>query len=389
VVPQGAQSGRQVGSSVVETYSCRAVIVGGGVVGLATGYHLSALLDDVWLLESAARPGTGISSRNSEVIHAGIYYPQGSLKATSCVRGRALLYEYCERFNVPFRRCGKLIVASEEAQVETLDSIYRHGIDNGVAELQWLGSAEVHALEPQVKAVAALLSPATGIIDSHQYMQSLQAGMQAQGAQIVLGTAVEGIDPVNGRHRLRLSGAQPSYLETPLIINCAGLQATELLNRCAAYPPHMRRLTYHAKGSYFSYSGRVPFVRLVYPVPEPGGLGVHLTLDMAGQAKFGPDVEWVDQLDFRVDPAKRAGFASAIKRFWPGVDSSRLQPSYAGIRPKLHPAGEPAADFLIEGPEEHTVAGLFSFLGVESPGLTASLALAELLCEKLREQGCL
>lgn len=371
----------------MESYHCRAVVIGGGVIGLAVGRALSARLPDVWLVEAEAQVGLGISSRNSEVIHAGIYYPQGSLKARLCVAGRSLLYRYCESRKVPFQRCGKLIVATSDAQREALHAILQHGRANGVGDLTWLESDEVKRWEPEVRAVAAISSPSTGIVDVQTYLKCLEADMQSGGGQVITRAQVARLDESSTGLRIAINGEQPCWLEAPLVINCAGLDATALLSTLPTTVERERMQTWYAKGNYFSYQGRIPFRHLIYPIPEPGGLGIHLTLDQAGQGRFGPDVEWVTERDYQVDPSARERFAAAVSAYWPEVEVQRLQPAYAGIRPKLRPQGEPTADFMIDGPSDHGIKGLYNFLGIESPGLTSSLALADALIEQLSLTG--
>jgi len=352
------------------------VVVGAGVIGLAAGRALALGGREVMILEGERHFGSWTSARNSEVIHAGLYYPEGSLKAELCVEGRDRLYAYCEARGVPHRRCGKLIVAGDEGQRGELEAIAKAARANGVADLAPLSGSEARALEPEVACVAGLLSPSTGIIDSHAYMLCLLGEAEAHGAQLVCDTAVERLERSGDGWRLWYSGAdEPLWAQW--VINSAGLAAQALAQATEGLAAeHVPPLSL-AKGVYFTYSGRAPFQRLVYPTPEPGGLGAHLTLDMAGQARFGPDVEWVDQIDYAVDPARKARFVQSIRRFWPGLDPERLAPGYAGVRPKLSGPGEPAADFVISGPEDHGLFGLVNLFGIESPGLTSSLAIAE------------
>lgn len=358
-----------------------AVVVGAGVVGLAIARSLALAGRETLILEAERSFGSGTSSRNSEVIHAGIYYPAGSLKARACVRGRELLYRYCEDRNVPHRRCGKLIVAADAEQAPALEKLDAAARRNGVGSLRMLDAAAVRALEPAVRAVAGLHSPETGIVDSHALMTALLGDAEAHGATLVRSTRVERASRSRDGWAIRLAGEEEPAVETRLLVNAAGLGAQALGARIegSPAPPPSR----YAKGSYFGYAGRAPFRRLIYPLPEPGGLGIHLTLDMAGRARFGPDVEWLAEPDYRVEDAKRARFAQSIRRWWPEIDPERLAVDYAGVRPKLSGPGEPAADFIVEGPEEHGAPGLVSLYGIESPGLTACLALAELVTAKL------
>lgn len=346
------------------------VVVGAGVVGLAVARQLAQNGCEVLLLERHSSFGEETSSRNSEVIHAGIYYPHGSLKAQTCVRGKTLLYAYCTEHGVEHQRCGKLIVACDAAQAEVLAAYEQAGLANGVTDLQPLDGAACHSLEPQVAAYSGLLSPSTGIIDSHAYMLALLGDIEAAGGIAVFRTEVSALTAAGNRVLLRAGDLE---LSARWVINAAGLGAVALAEQITAQVPK----AYLAIGHYYSYSGLAPFSRLVYPVAEPGGLGVHVTLDMSGAVKFGPDVRWLEQIDYRFDDSQRSAFLEAIRRYFPTVEPARLQPAYTGIRPKISGPGEPAADFRIDGPGQHSVAGLVNMFGIESPGLTASLALAE------------
>ncbi len=361
------------------------IVIGAGVVGLAVAAELAARGFAPLVLEAESIFGSGISSRNSEVIHAGIYYPAGSLKARLCVEGRERLYRYCDANGVAHRRCGKLIVATSPAEHERLEAVGRAALANGVDDLRWLDAHEARALEPALACSAALLSPSTGIVDSHGLMLSLLARIEAGGGQLATGCRVGAITVVDGGIELDVdSGPDSMRLHARRVVNSAGLAALGLASAVSGARPVSLPAQRFAKGSYFSLTGaRAPFSRLVYPVPEGAGLGVHLTLDLAGAARFGPDVEWVDQLDYRVDPGRADGFYREIRRYWPGLPDGALAPAYAGIRPKLHGPGEPAADFLVHGPEQHGVAGLVNLLGIESPGLTSSLAIAGLVADWL------
>ena len=307
----------------------------------------------------------------------------GSAKARFCVAGKALLYDYCEARGVEYRRCGKLIVAADEAQIPTLRFIEGMARANGVDDLDWLTGGEARALEPQLNAVAALISPSTGIVDSHGFMLALQGDFEQAGGVIALRSPL-----LSGRYdgkviHLQAGTADAMSLAAPVVINCAGLYAQEVAHRIDGVPKSSIPPAYFAKGNYYVLQTKTPFSRLVYPVPEPGGLGVHLTLDLAGQARFGPDVEWVERPDFTIDPRRAESFYAAIRRYWPGLPDGSLQPGYAGIRPKLSGPGEPAADFLIQGRDIHGVPGLVNLYGIESPGLTASLAIAEHVADQL------
>lgn len=353
------------------------VVIGAGVVGLATARAAALQGREVLLVEREGAIGTHTSSRNSEVIHAGLYYPAGSLKARSCIKGRVQLYEFCEHHQVAHKRCGKLIVATTEGQLAELAGIGRHAEANGVTDLRRLTAAEARALEPELACTGALLSPSTGIIDSHGYMLSLQGEAEAHGAMVAFDTRVTAIVPHPQGLAMSFNGEESPSIVARHVINAAGLFASEVADAVAGLAPAFRPPTRYAKGSYFTLSGPAAFGRLIYPVPEPGGLGVHLTLDLGGHARFGPDVAWVESLDYTVDPAGASRFYAAIRRYWPGLADGALAPGYAGIRPKLSGPGEPAADFRVDGPDVHGVPGLINLFGIESPGLTASLALAD------------
>lgn len=353
------------------------VVIGAGVVGLAVARALAMAGREVIVLDSENMIGTGTSSRNSEVIHAGIYYPQNSLKALCCVAGKHLLYDYCESHQVPHRRCGKLIVASDDNQLDTLKGIEQKAINNGVTDLQWLDANDVHELEPALHCVGALLSPSTGIIDSHSLMLAYQGDAEKAGAMLGFLSPIIGGEVMDNGIALDVGGDEAMGLLAQCVVNSAGLYAGEVAHSIRglnkdSIPPH-----YYAKGNYYTLATRSPFSRLIYPVPEAAGLGVHVTIDLAGQARFGPDVEWIDGIDYDVDPARADVFYAAIRSYWPDLPDNSIQPGYAGVRPKLQAPGEPAADFVIQGPTEHGVAGLVNLYGIESPGLTASLSIAE------------
>jgi len=353
------------------------VVIGAGVVGLAIARRLALAGCEVIILESEGEVGTHTSSRNSEVIHAGIYYPKGSLKARFCVAGRDMLYRYCAERGIEHRRCGKLIVAAGEAEEPDLTRIVAAAAANGVTDLKMLNRAEISAIEPALKASAALLSPSTGIIDSHGVMLSCRGDAEDHGAMIAFNAPVLEGEVGEGGIVLRVGGAMPMELDCRTVINSAGLGAPEIAASLAGFPVDRVPRQWLAKGNYFTLTPMPPFSRLIYPVPEPGGLGVHLALDLAGQARFGPDVEWVDSMDYAVDPARGGRFYAAIRKYWPDLPDGSLEPGYAGIRPKLGPAGSHAQDFMIEGPAHHGVPGLVNLFGIESPGLTASLAIAD------------
>jgi L-2-hydroxyglutarate oxidase LhgO len=353
------------------------VVIGAGVIGLAIARQLAMSGREVLILEAAGMIGTETSSRNSEVIHAGIYYPTGSLKARTCVAGKDRLYAYCAERGVPHARCGKLIVATSEAQKATLASIRAKASANGVDDLQWLEPDAVRALEPEVFCTAALLSPSTGIIDSHGLMLALLGDAEDQGAMLVFHAPVERGRIAEVGIELQIGGAEPMALVARAVINSAGLHAPALARRLQGLDPELVPPSYLCKGNYFTLSGARPFRRLIYPVPEEAGLGVHVTLDLGGQVRFGPDVEWIDALDYDVDPARAAVFYDAVRQYYPGLKDGAIEPGYAGIRPKISPKGTQAADFVIQGPAIHGVPGLVNLFAIESPGLTACLVLAE------------
>ncbi len=363
------------------------VVIGAGVVGLAVARALAESGREVLVLEAAASIGSGISSRSSEVIHAGLYYPQGSLKARWCVEGRALLYAYCIEHGVEYRRCGKLVVATDPAQLWQLDQIESCARVNGVQDLCRLGPAEVERLEPAVRCVAALHSPSTGIIDSQGLMLSLQGDIERAGGAVVCRSSVLGGQICSGSLRLSVGiGESCERIAARHVINCAGLGAQEVARGLGVAEENVPPLQY-AKGHYFSLQDVSPFTRLIYPIPEPGGLGVHATLDLADRARFGPDVEWVQQVDYAVDPSRVARFYDAIRRYWPALSDGSLQPAYAGVRPKLAGPGAAAADFLVQGPGEHGIPGLINLYGIESPGLTAALAIGQEIHDRIQSVG--
>ena len=358
------------------------VVVGAGVVGIAIARALAMAGRDVIVVDAAEGIGTQTSARNSEVIHAGIYYPRGSLMARLCVEGRRKLVAYCAERGVPFRNCGKLIVATSQEESLRLPDIMARAQANGVEGMRLLTAAQACALEPNLACTSALLSAATGILDSHAYMLALQGDAQAHGATFVFHSPVTGGRVTDGGVEVVVGDQDPLTLRCRLLVNAAGLQAPQvagaiqgLASRCVPTP-------FYAKGNYFVLDGRAPFSRLIYPVPVPGGLGVHLTLDMGGQAKFGPDVQWIDAIDYAVDPARADSFYAAVRRYWPDLPDGALLPGYSGIRPKLGPAGSPAQDFLVQGADTHGVPGLINLFGIESPGLTAAIAIGDLVCER-------
>lgn len=372
----------------MESIDC--LVIGAGVVGLAVARALAQQGHEVVVAEAERLYGSGVSSRNSEVIHAGIYYPAGSLKATLCVRGNRLLYDFCASHGVPHRRCGKLVVATREADDTRLESIRHHAAANGVM-LQPLSQAAAQALEPALHCTAALASDTSGIVDSHALMTALLGDAEDAGAMLALKSPIEDAEALNdGRWRVRSGGDEAMRLDARWVINCAGLAAQHVASRMQGFPAAQVPMQHLAKGHYFALAARAPFARLIYPTPVDGGLGVHLTLDLAGAARFGPDVQWWPPgtaLDFDVDPARRAGFEADIRRYWPSLPEDALVPAYTGMRPKLSGPGEPAADFHIAGPAQHGTPGVVQLFGIESPGLTASLAIGEHVAAIVQQQG--
>ncbi len=353
------------------------VVIGGGIIGLAVARALAHAGREVLLLEKERWIGQDTSSRNSEVIHAGLYYPEGSLKARFCVEGRKKLYAYCAERDVPHKRIGKLVVGVSDDEIATLKRVIKHAEAAGVTDLEWLDGKDARSMEPALNCVAAFHSPSTGIIDSHALMLAYQTDAEHAGASVVLRAPVlEGRVTRDG-FTLEVGGSEQMTLDCKLLINSAGLYAPSLARRIAGIPAATIPQDYYCRGVYFTLAGRAPFKRLVYPVPEHAGLGVHLTLDMAGAARFGPDTEWIDGIDYTVDARRGDKFYAAIRTYWPGIADGALQPGYAGIRPKISGPKEPAADFVIAGPQSHGVPNLVNLFGIESPGLTASLAIAD------------
>ncbi len=362
--------------------SVECVVIGAGVVGLAVARALALAGREVVILEAEDAIGTHTSSRNSEVIHAGIYYPKGSLKARACVEGKERLYRYCVERGIPHRRSGKLIVATDAAQAAELEAIQKKAHANGVTDVVWMSREQAVALEPELRCAAALYSPSTGIVDSHALMLAYLGDAESAGAMLALKSPLERAAVRGEGFELRVAGADP--IRCRLLVNSAGLTAPSVARRIEGYPAALAPGEFYAKGNYYSLARRAPFSRLIYPVPEPGGLGVHITLDLAGQARFGPDVEWIDRIEYSVDPGRSARFYAAIRRYWPGLPDGALSPGYAGIRPKTAGPGDPAPDFAIQGPAEHGIPGLVNLYGIESPGLTASLALADTVAASLQ-----
>jgi L-2-hydroxyglutarate oxidase LhgO len=357
-----------------------AMVIGAGAVGLAVGRALARSGRETIVAEAQGAIGQGVSSRNSEVIHAGLYYTPGSLKARLCVRGKELLYALCASHGVPHRNCGKLVVANSGEEAAGLRGLADRAGANGVP-VEWLTAAQAVALEPALRCAAALSSPTTGIVDSHGFMLALQGDMEAAGGMVALGSAVQAAQlRGNGPHVVRM--ADGSELECDVLVNSASLHAPALARRLEGLHPRFVPREHFAKGNYYSLAGKAPFTRLIYPAPADAWLGVHLTLDLGGQAKFGPDLEWLDvetpeQIDYVVDPARADGFYAEVRRYWPALPDGALAPSYSGVRPKIYGPGEKAPDFRIDGPGFHGVPGLINLFGIESPGLTSSLAIAE------------
>ncbi len=358
-----------------------AIVIGAGVVGLAISRTLAQAGRETIVAEAQTAIGQGVSSRNSEVIHAGLYYQPGSLKARLCVHGKELLYRLCASHGVEHRNCGKLVVANGDAEAVALRSLQDRAVANGVP-VQWLEAQQARMLEPALRCTAALLSPTTGIVDSHGLMLALQGDLEGAGGMVALGSPVDSamLGQGGGAHIVRMRDG--SEVAAPILVNAASLHACALARRFEGLEPRFVPREYFAKGSYYSLPGKAPFSRLIYPAPDDSWLGVHLTLDLGGQAKFGPDFEWLDagrpeDIDYTVDPRRADGFYAEVRRYWPGLPDGALQPSYSGVRPKIHGPGEPAPDFRIDGPQLHGVQGLVNLFGVESPGLTSALAIAE------------
>ena len=363
------------------------VVIGAGVVGLAVARDLALAGREVIVVEAQTAIGQGVSSRNSEVIHAGLYYTPGSRKAQLCVRGKELLYALCASHGVDHRNCGKLVVATTDAEAAGLRGLQDKAAANGVP-VQWLDAAQAQALEPALQCTAALLSPTTGIVDSHGFMLALQGDLENAGGMVALGSAVDSavLGQGGAPHVLRM--ADGSEIAASLVVNSAALHACALARRFEGLAARHVPQESYAKGSYYALAGRSPFSRLIYPAPADAWLGVHLTLDLGGQAKFGPDLEWLDTkqpetIDYTVDPRRADGFYAEVRRYWPALPDGALQPSYSGVRPKIYGPGEKAPDFRIDGPAEHGVPGLVNLFGIESPGLTSSMAIGEYVVEML------
>lgn len=358
--------------------SVECVVIGAGVVGLAVARALALSGRTVLVVEKERYIGAHSSSRNSEIIHAGLYYPANSLKARLCVAGRKRLYEYCAARGIATKRIGKLVVATDETEVPLLAKVMAHARANGVDDLELLDAKTARAMEPELACVAAFHSPSTGLIDSHALMLSLQGEAEAHGATVALRAEIaSGRVHGTGGFALAIAGDEPMTLECEVLINAAGLYAPGVARRIDGVPPASIPRDYYCRGVYFTLPGKAPFRRPVYPVPEHAGLGIHYTPDLAGQGRFGPDTEWIPGIDYTVDPQRGARFYAAIRKYWPGLPNDALQPGYAGIRPKINGPSEPAADFRIDGIERHGIPGLVNLFGIESPGLTSSLAIAD------------
>ena len=366
------------------------VVIGAGCVGLACAAAFARAGQDVIVLEAADGIGTGVSSRNSEVIHGGMYYPHNSLRRRFCIGGRRALYRYLSERKVAHRKTGKLIVATSDAETPQIEAIYKRGVDNGVENMTLIDARAARAMEPNLNCTAAVLSSETGLIDSHGYMLALQGEIEDAGGAIVLLTPVTRIVPVAGGFRVMTGGAQPASIEARKVVNSAALGAQAVARAIEGLDPAHIPPLYLAKGNYYTYAGRPAFTRLIYPAPVEGGLGVHVTLDLAGRMRFGPDVEWLETndpaaVDYAVDPRRADSFYAAIRTYWPGLPDGALAPDYAGLRPKLSGKGQPAQDFRIDGPEVHGLAGLINLFGIESPGLTSSPAIAEDVVRRLAD----
>ena len=361
------------------------LVIGAGVIGLAVARALARAGREVVVLESERLVGSGISSRNSEVIHAGVYYPTGLRKTRLCVEGKAMLYDFCREYGVPHRRCGKILVATTEGEIGTLAGIKAQAEANGVMDLVWLSRDEARALEPALRVMTALLSPSTGIVDSHAFMLALLGDAERFGAMLALETPVVGGRSAARGLIIETGGGSPTSIAANVVINSAGLGAQAVAQSIAGMPREKIPPLHLAKGNYFALATPSPFSHLIYPMPTPGGLGVHLTLDMAGRARFGPDVEWIGAIDYAVDPGRGDGFYAAIRAYWPELPDGALQPDYSGIRPKIERPGGSTTDFLVQDQRDHGVAGLINLFGIESPGLTSSLAIAELVGRMAQE----
>jgi L-2-hydroxyglutarate oxidase LhgO len=353
------------------------VVIGAGVVGLAVARALALAGREVLLLEAEAHHGTITSARNSGVIHAGLYYATGSFKARFCVAGNRALYAYCEQRGVDHQNCGKLIVASSDDEEKVLSTLLERARANDVDGVRMVSAAEAHELEPQVRCTAALLCPTSGIIDQHPFMLALQGDMENAGGTLVTDCRVEQVLRLENGFLVKTAGDSATEVEAGFVVNSAGLGAVDLLNRIEGYPRERIPRLHLARGNYFTVAARSPFRHLIYPVPHSAGLGIHATLDLGRRVRFGPDVEWIDRIDYSVNASRAAQFYEAIRRYWPNLADGALMPDYTGIRPKLHGPGEPQPDFRIESEKDHGIAGLVNLLGIESPGFTSSLPIGD------------
>ena len=361
------------------------IVIGAGILGLAVARALALSGREVVVLERADIIGSETSSRHSEVIHAGIYYPRDSLKARFCVAGKHAMYEFCNSHGVEYSRCGKIIVATSDDQISELRRIKDNAKGNGVGDLEWMTPGDVCRMEPEVHCVAALWSPSTGIVDSHAFMLELLGEAEAAGTMLALLTPVVGGEILNSGIRIDCGGREPLSLLADIVVNCGGLHAQKIARTISGLSPDTVPPAYFCKGNYYVMSGKSPFSRPIYPVPEKAGLGVHVTVDLAGQVRFGPDVEWTGSLDYDVDPDRAGSFYEAVRKYYPGLADGAIQPGYSGIRPKLQAPGEAARDFVIQTGEDHGVQGLVNLYGIESPGMTASLAIADHVSDSLRQ----
>jgi L-2-hydroxyglutarate oxidase LhgO len=359
------------------------LVIGAGVIGLAVARAAALAGHDVTVAEMTGGIANGVSSRNSEVIHAGLYYPTGTLRALHCVRGRRMLYEFCASHGVGHRKCGKLVVATNQTELAKVETIKQQGESNGVEGLEMIGGNAARALEAELVCVGALLSPESGIVDSHAYMQALWGELEDRGGMIAFETPVERMSLKRPQWQVRFGGRDAGTIDFDAVVNAAGLGAQALARRIDNYPAEKVPRLVLAKGNYFSFTGRPVFSRLVYPTPVDGGLGVHVTLDLAGRMRFGPDVEWIAEENYSIDASRADAFYARIRTYWPGLPDKSLVPDYCGIRPKLTGPGEPAADFMIAGPRDHGMPRLINLFGIESPGLTASLSIADEVVKQL------
>ncbi|MCA8886836.1 MAG: NAD(P)/FAD-dependent oxidoreductase [Hyphomonadaceae bacterium] len=360
-----------------------AVVVGAGAVGLACGYQLAKAGDTVLVLESANRIGTGVSSRNSEVVHAGFYYPSGSLKAKFCVEGRRAIYQFLADHNVAFQKCGKLFVATEESEIPPIEKYYKQGQINGVENARWISGAEARLLEPQLRCVRAVEYLESGVMDAHGYMDALEGEIEAHHGTVVVNAPFLGATPSAEGYDIRVGGESAMIVSAKKLIISAGLSAQRCSATIEGFPAERIPKQYLAKGNYFTISMKAPFARLIYPPPVPGALGTHYRRDLGGAARFGPDIEWVTEENYVVDPKRADEFYAAIRKFWPGLPDGALTADYAGIRPKIHAQNEPQPDFVLDGPAAHGMDGLMCLFGIESPGLTSSLAIGAEVAQRL------